>query len=123
MSGNPLRSCQMEEGAVGVATGEKSGPLIERLGIGRRTLVRWKARDDFRRRVTELRTEMTRESCGRLATKMTEAADALSTLLNTDNERVKLRAAGQLLALGTKLRETVDIEERIQLLEDNMLKR
>ena len=66
---------------------------------------------------------MTRESCGRMATNMTDAADALSNLLKTDNERVKLNAARQMLALGTKLRETVEMEERMQALEEKLLKK
>ena len=77
MSGNPLSPPAMEEAALRIAAGEKSGPLIERLGIGRRTLARWRARDDFRRRVTQLRAEMTREGCGRMTTNITKAADAL----------------------------------------------
>jgi hypothetical protein len=121
MIGKPLRMCVMEEAAVRTAAGEQSGALIERLGISRWTLARWKDRGDFRRRVNELRAEMTRECCGRMAANMCEAADALSKLLKVDDDRVKLHAARQLLALGTKLRDTVEFEERMQAIEDKLV--
>jgi hypothetical protein len=114
----PLIPRVMENAAVGIAAGEASGRLAERLGIGRRTLVRWNKRDDFRRRVTELRSQMTRAACGRLAEAMTEASEVLSSLMRGDDERVKISAARDVLRIGTKLRETVEIEERIQVLEE-----
>jgi hypothetical protein len=123
MSSNPLSPPVMEEAAVRIAAGEKSSLLMAQLGVSRNTLSRWRGRDDFRRRVTELRAEMTRESCGRMATNMTDAADALSNLLKVDDNRVKLHAARQMLALATKLRETVEIEERMQALEEKLLKK
>lgn len=53
----PLNPPLMDEAAVGIARGENTSKLAQRLGIGRRTLTRWKYKQDFRRRVAELRAE------------------------------------------------------------------
>jgi len=79
MSVFPLRSCKKEEMAWKIAAGTMSY-VTGRLDVSKRTLARWKTRDDLRRRVTELRAEMTREGCGRLAENMVKTADALSYL-------------------------------------------
>ena len=55
---------------------------------------------------------MTRDTCGMLARSMTDAALALAGLLKTGKDRTKLSAARQLLRIGTKFSEMVDIEER-----------
>jgi hypothetical protein len=121
-AGTPLCPGRMEQAAVGIAVGEAAGVLAARLGIGRRTLVRWQGRNDFRRRVNELRAAMTRAACGRLAESMSAAADTLSSLLMVDKDSVKIQAARQLLGMGTKLREVVEFEERLQAVEAKLAK-
>ena len=53
----------------------------------------------------------------RLADGMTEAADVLRQLLAAESEAVRLGAARSLLELGVKLREPVELEERLAALE------
>jgi hypothetical protein len=112
MSGAPLCPCVMEEAAVGIASGETSGNLMARLGIGRRTFDRWKGRPDFRFRVLELREQMTLNACGLLATSVTAAAATLASLLRSEDDRVKLAAAQQLLTLGPSFRKSGESEDR-----------
>ena len=71
----------------------------------------------FRRRVVELRADMVARSLGRLADGMADAADTLRALLRAEGESVRLGAARALLELGTKLRESVELEERLAALE------
>ena len=52
-----------------------------------------------------------------MADGVTEAADTLRGLLKADSDAVKLGAARSLLELGTKLREAVELEERLTDLE------
>jgi hypothetical protein len=91
-------------------------------GVGERTATRRVADPAFRRRVAELRAEMVGRALGRMADGMTEAADTLRLLLAARGESVRLGAARALLELGAKLRESVELEQRILALEDNLLK-
>jgi hypothetical protein len=49
--------------------------------------------------------------------RLTAAADVLAGLLGSDDERVRHASAVKILELGTKLRESVAIEERVAELE------
>jgi hypothetical protein len=92
-------------------------PLRPRGVRDRRAARRW-ADPVFRRRVAELRGEMVARSLGRMAEGMAEAADVLRALLAPGTPpAVRLGAARALLDLGTKLRESVELEERLQALE------
>jgi hypothetical protein len=66
------------------------------------------------------RSEMTSRALGRLIDNMTSAADTLGFLSRRANsEQVRLGAARALLELGVKMRETVELEQRIAALEGN----
>jgi hypothetical protein len=114
MFGAPLCPCVLEEAAVGVAAGEAPGNLVARLGIGKRTLERWKARPDFRFRVLELREQMTHAACGLLAKEVTAAAATLSSLLQSDDDRVRLAAARELLTLGPSFRHSGEYGDSLE---------
>jgi hypothetical protein len=86
-------------------------------GVGERTAGRRAADPGFRRRVAELRAEMVARALGRMADGMATAADTLRALLGADSENVRLGAARALLELGVKLRESVELQERLQALE------
>ena len=86
-------------------------------GIGERTATRRVAEPEFRRRVAELRGEMVGRALGRMADGMTDAADTLRALLQAEGESVRLGAARSILELGNKLRESVELEERLSALE------
>jgi HEAT repeat protein len=49
---------------------------------------------------------------------MSEAPDVLRSLLAAQSETVRLGAARSLLEIGSKLRESVELETRLQALED-----
>jgi hypothetical protein len=49
---------------------------------------------------------------------MTAAAATLRKLLKAEAETVRLGAARALLELGTKLRESAELEERLRALEE-----
>ena len=103
--------------ALAVATGQTLRDAAAAVGIGERTATRRWADDAFRRRVSQLRGEMVGRSLGKLADGMSDAADVLRTLLTAESEPVRLRAAVELLQLGVKLRDAVEIEERVSALE------
>jgi hypothetical protein len=106
--------------ALALATGQTLRAAAEATGIGQRTVTRRWADPDFRRRVGELRAEMTSRALGRMADGMADAADMLRQLLSAESESVRLGAARSLLELGVKLRESVELEERLAALEGRL---
>src|SRR5262245_58634963 len=99
--------------ALAVATGQTLRDAAQTAGVGERTAARRWSDPAFRCRVAELRADLVRRSLGRLADAMTEAADVLRCLLQAQSESVRLGAARSLLELGVKLREGVELEERL----------
>jgi hypothetical protein len=84
-----------------------------------KTVQRRMQEPDFRKRLHMLRSEMV----SRAASMLTAAAlEAVKTLLSLQNENVqaavRLGAAKAVLELGAKLRENVELEERIRQLEE-----
>jgi hypothetical protein len=104
--------------ALAVAGGQTLRDAATVAGVSERTATRRWADAAFRRRVAELRAEMVARSVGRMADGMSDAADVLRQLLAPGTPpAVRLGAARALLELGTKLRESVELEERLQALE------
>jgi len=103
--------------AVALAAGQTLRAAAAAVGIGERTATRRWADPAFRRRVTELRTEMTSRALGIITDGMTDAAFTLRKLLKAKSESVRLSACRALLELGVKLRESVELEERFAELE------
>jgi hypothetical protein len=100
-----------------LAAGQTVRDAARSAGIGERTATRRVADLDFRRRVAELRAEMVSRALGKLADGMADAADTLRQLLR-GRDSVRLSAARALLELGNKLRESVELEQRIKALEE-----
>jgi hypothetical protein len=61
---------------------------------------------------------MVARALGKLADASTEAVDTLRSLLHAEAESVKLGAARAILELGNKLRDAVEVEERLARLEE-----
>lgn len=99
--------------AAGVSVAEAAG----RAGVGERTAYRRLLDADFRRRVSEARGRLFDEALGRLANIATKAADTLERLMESDKPSVALGAARSVLELGPRLREAVELEERLCYLE------
>ena len=60
---------------------------------------------------------MAQRALGKMSDGMAEAADTLRQLLKAEAESVRLGAARSILELGSKLREAVELEDRIGELE------
>ena len=116
MAGSGRRSAD-EALALALATGQTLRGGAEAAGIAERTATRRWAEPAFRRRVAQLRGDMVQRALGRMADGMAEAADKLRALLGAQSESVQLGAARALLELGAKLRESVELEERLAALE------
>ena len=113
----PLNPPIMDEAAFGVARGEPTARLLDRLGIGRRTLTRWKAREDFRQRVADLRSETVGRAMGRAAAGANQGAAALKRLLKSKNEGIVLGAARSLLQLSGNFFTSTQMQAEIEQLQ------
>ena len=102
---------------VALAAGETVRDAAKAAGIGERTATRYTAEPDFRRRVVELRAAMVERALGKLADAATAAVDTLRSLLNAEGESTRLGAARSILELGNRMRETVELEQRLAALE------
>jgi hypothetical protein len=111
-------SPKQEAAALALAAGHPLRVAAKQSGAGARTIKTWTATvPAFGRRVAELRAEMTARAVGRLADGMSFAADTLRKLLTAKSETVRLGAARAVLEIGNKLRESIELEERITALE------
>jgi hypothetical protein len=117
---NGRLSPKQEAAALALAGGSTEGEAAALANCGSRTLRTWLATSPaFGRRVTALRAEMTGRALGRLVESMTAAADTLGALARgARSETVRLGAARAVLELGVKLRESIELEERIRALEE-----
>jgi hypothetical protein len=116
---------KQEAAALALAAGHPLRVVAKQSGAGERTIKTWTATiPDFSQRVTQLRAEMTSRALGRLADSMASAAETLGFLSRKGkSEMVRLSAARAILELGNKLRESVEMEERIASLEANQNKK
>jgi hypothetical protein len=116
-NGRGKRRQAVEAAALALASGKTYKAAAKRAGIGERTLYRWARQPGFKRRVGELRGRLVNAAVGRLSKSMGAAAGVLRTLLKSEDEDVKFKAARAVLELGTKIREAAEIEDRLADLE------
>lgn len=116
---------KQEAAALALAAGRTQDEAADESGAGTRTIKTWIATQPaFVRRITDLRGDMTARALGRLVDNMTSAADTLGFLCRKGkSETVRLGAARAILELGTKLRETIELSDRIDDLEAGRLQK
>jgi hypothetical protein len=103
--------------ALALAAGRTAREAAAACGLSERTAYRRLADPAFRRRADALRADLVDRALGRLADGMADAADTLRLLLGARSESVRLGAARALLEVGAKLRESVDLEQRLRAVE------
>jgi len=104
--------------ALELAAGKTIRDSAMAAGIAERTATRRWADPEFRRIVSRHRGEMVGRAVGELADGMTDAAKTLRELLTCVSLAVRLGAARSLLEIGVKVREALELEERVRVLED-----
>ena len=111
---------KQEAAAFALASGRTQDEAASISGAGTRTIKTWLySQPAFTDRIRELRGEMTTRALGTLVDRMVTAAETLGELCKKGkSEMVRLTAARSILEMGTKLRETVEMEERISALEN-----
>jgi hypothetical protein len=109
--------------AMALASGASAIEAAEQFGVSRKTVQRCLANAAFRQRVARLRGELVAAALGRMADNMTRAADTVARLLDAEDPAIALRAARALLSLGLRLRDSVEIADRVDELEDQLASR
>ena len=104
-----------------LASGKSVTKTAAKTGLSRRTLTRRLNDPAFRRRLSKFRAELFERGMGILAAAQAGAASALVRLLKSENESVRLGASRSVFELGAKIRENVEIEERLSALEDRCI--
>lgn len=100
-----------------LAAGRSMPQAAREAGCSERTVARRLADPGFRAKVNEARGQALASALGRLASSGVAAAEALTGLLADENAGVRLRAAVATLELAAKMRESVELEERLARLE------
>jgi hypothetical protein len=100
-----------------LASGKSVPDAANTSGVSERTAYRRLTDPSIRKQIQTLRAEMLAQALGRVVHGMTDAADVLKTLLDAKSESVALGASRALLELGVKLRDSLDLEQRIAALE------
>src|SRR5437879_902831 len=98
------------------AAGATADEAATAAGVSRRTAQRRMAEPTFRQEVQHARAEMVGRAVGKLTDASTAAVDTLRALLGAEGESARLGAARSILELGTKLREGLELEERVAAL-------
>ncbi|MFN2490122.1 MAG: hypothetical protein ABR529_10355 [Actinomycetota bacterium] len=89
----------------------------ERAGVSPSTVTRRLRDAAFRARVTDARAQAVERAAAKLTAAFSGAISTLIALLQSPNHSVAIAAATRILDYGMKLREHVELEERIAALE------
>jgi hypothetical protein len=100
-----------------VATGATIKAAGDELQLSVRQAYRIAAGPAFKARVSEIRTEAMTAALGSLAQFARAAAERLSALTSCGDLSVELRASTAILDRFGKLSESVDLRQRVELLE------
>ncbi|CAA9293305.1 MAG: hypothetical protein AVDCRST_MAG77-4946 [uncultured Chloroflexi bacterium] len=92
----------------------------QRAGVSERTVARRMEDTAFRAEVADCRRLMVERAIGQLADASTAAVATLRALLDAESDTARLGAARSILELGTKLRESVEMEARLIELEQQI---
>src|SRR5262249_19935380 len=101
-----------------LACGNTPENAAQKAGLGLRTVYRRLAEPDFRARVDAVRADIVRRLAGGLTAAGLRSIKTFTTLQESAvSESVRLGAARATLELGCKLRESVELTERLAAVE------
>jgi hypothetical protein len=103
-----------------LAAGRTVAEAARAAHVSPRTVFRRMQDEAFRSRVQAARGEMLARALGRLADISVKAVTTLEKLLKAKAEAVRLGAARSILELGNRLRESIEMEARLQAVENTI---
>jgi hypothetical protein len=113
------RKKKADEGLVlALACGATPEGAAQKSGLSLRTVYRRLAQPEFRQRVDQVRAEMVRRVAGLFTAAAMASIKTFTTLQESAcSEAVRLGAARAIIELGCKLRQAVELNERVAALE------
>jgi hypothetical protein len=110
-------SAKRERVALLIAAGRSIKAAAAEAKVGERTAHAWLKDPRYRSFISELRHRMLDEAVGALTEATNKAVSTLRDLLADDHRNVRLRAALGIIAAVVRLREHVELERRLAVLE------
>jgi soluble lytic murein transglycosylase-like protein len=92
----------------------------KRAHVSPATVYRRRREPEFRAAVNEARRESWVQAVGRMAAATTQAAETLKALLDSPMDQVRVAAARSILEHAAKGIDTVELEERLKLVEERL---
>lgn len=91
----------------------------KKVGISRATAQRWLREEAFQAALAEAQRRVAAETIQKLLSEQSRSVDVIVSLRDssTPKDAVRLRAALAIVELGLKLRETLELETRLDALE------
>jgi len=105
---------------LGLAAGKPVRAIAAEIGISERQVFRRLKDPSLVQAVAAARAEIISTAVAQLSALMAAAVEALEALLRADSEQVRLGACRAVLELGTRLRESEELERRIGELESRL---
>jgi response regulator RpfG family c-di-GMP phosphodiesterase len=90
----------------------------KRAGVTRETINKWMKDPAFEDELENQRQRVFGEALATLKQSVNQAVLTLRSLLDSSNEGVRLRASLHFIRLGLKVREELELKERVQSLEE-----
>lgn len=109
--------------ASSIAAGMTIAAAAAAAGIAERTAYSRLSEPGFKARIATIRADMVSQATARLSAAMTRSAERLAELAESQDEKVALTACRSVLELGTRLRESEELESRIAELEGRLKER
>jgi hypothetical protein len=115
---------KQEAVALLLAAGKSVAEAASECGAGKRTVMEWLSScPAMRRRVAEVRAELSAQALGKLSAAATKAAETLAELLADDSGRTRLGAARAIIDGVLKMREQQDLADRLDAIEQRLAQR
>lgn len=102
---------------VALASGMSIRRASRAVGLSEKTISRRLEDKGFCRRLNTARARMLDEALGRLTRSTAAAASTLRNLLRADSDMARLGAARAILEMHVRIKEAVEVEERLAALE------
>lgn len=89
-------------------------------GVSRKTIYSWRQQEHFAKALADEKELALERLSQSLASLSDRAVSALSELLDDPNSNVRLRAADLVITRQLELKDTLEFERRIKVLEDHL---
>jgi len=109
--------------ALSLARGKSVIDAAHEIECSPRTVQRYLRKPSFRALVSRFRGELIAEALGDMAGHMKRASQAFVSLLDHEDAKVRMRAARAVLTLGLRLRDSVELGDQVDRIEQEVARK